>query len=104
MKNKFEQAAENIVVKREAASEEYKDELARLAEQIMHEKYLKIVEELLDSGDAKDTQRARRLLLLTVDGLWYVGTLLDEEAQHFYKIIGFTPDEASQIRQEQVRG
>ena len=104
MKNKFEQHEKSAGAKRESTPGEYKNDLVRLAEQIILEDDLNIVEVLLDSGDAKDVQEARKLLLLAVDKRMLRGKTLDEEARYFYKIIGFSPEEASRIRQQELTG
>ena len=86
-------------------NEEYPEEklesLKGLADDLLFEDEKEIFNGLIEDGKVR---LARMRMLSVVDFLWGQGRITDEDAKKKYDIIGFTPDEASIIRQSSVAG
>ena len=87
------------------ANEEYPEEkleaLKGLADDLLFEDEKEIFNGLIEDGKVR---LARMRMLAVVDFLWGQRRISDEDAKKKYEIIGFTPDEASIIRQSSVAG
>lgn len=75
------------------------DALLRVAHAVMDEYGEQLIRELIEDDKINN---ARECLLEAVDAEYMSGAISEEVAREMYETIGFSPEEASRIRQSDV--